>query len=326
MALQLAKQRNIKEATYLYWLLLAYIIAALVWWFISLEKQNKERTSFEMQALRVSQLQKNESALFTTTANNLLKAQKRRTAKHISEGLTFLGVLLIGAILVYRAVHKQFRLNKQQQNFIMAVTHELKTPIAISKLNVETLLKRKLSDEQQAKLLQNTLMEMHRLNDLATNILVVSQIESGAYAMNKEMLSVSELMTDLLKDLQNQYIERTIQSSLIADKYIKGDRLLLKLAITTLIDNALKYAPKQEPVMVTLTESEITVKDYGVGIDKMDKHRIFEKFYRVGNEATRTTKGTGLGLYLCKKILSDHQLTISVTDNTPKGSIFTIRF
>ena len=107
-----------------------------------------------------------------------------------------------------------------------------------------------------------------------------------------------------------------------------GDRLMLQMAINNLIDNALKYTPKEAPVSINLEEKKgkimVEVKDEGNGIAEEEKDKIFNKFYRIGNPSTKAAKGTGLGLYLTKKIVLQHKGNIFVTDNTPNGSIFTI--
>jgi len=105
---------------------------------------------------------------------------------------------------------------------------------------------------------------------------------------------------------------------------------LIQLLINNLIDNANKYAPVTEPIYIHLQTHQNTIqfiiKDQGPGIADADKNKVFEKFYRVGAESTRTTKGSGLGLYLCKKIAEFHNATIQLTSNTPTGSIFTVSF
>ena len=102
------------------------------------------------------------------------------------------------------------------------------------------------------------------------------------------------------------------------------------MLINNLLDNALKYTPRDKLIMVTLTSKHkqvlLSVADQGPGIPKEEKSKIFEKFYRIGNESTRTAKGSGLGLFLCKKIAEDHNAEIKVTDNQPQGSTFTVEF
>jgi two-component system, OmpR family, sensor histidine kinase CiaH len=298
--------------------------------FISLEKQNVEKYNQEIIALKANYKGSVANDLQQIEFNKLQQKKQRNTTKHIAEGLTFLAIILLGAFYIYKVVLQQIKASNQQQNFIMAVTHELKTPIAIAQLNIETLIKRELSTEQQQKLLQKSLVEMHRLNDLASNILVVSQIEKEGYKLHKEKYNLSEALQKLVVHLQQQNPSRIIHFNIDDNINIEGDSLLLNLTFTNLIDNALKYSPNDTSVSVQLIKESkkiiFWVKDQGMGISEIDKEKVFEKFYRVGNELTRTKKGTGLGLYLCKKIINDHKATIALKDNTPKGSIFVITF
>jgi signal transduction histidine kinase len=111
---------------------------------------------------------------------------------------------------------------------------------------------------------------------------------------------------------------------------VTGDPFLLNLLVSNLLENALKYSPKEGAVTLSLTKEGahtlLAIKDNGPGIPDDEKKKIFGKFYRSGLETTRETKGTGLGLYLCRKIAADHKATIKVADNSPTGSIFTVAF
>jgi signal transduction histidine kinase len=236
----------------------------------------------------------------------------------------------VGAAFVYRSVRKQFRLQQQQQNFMMAVTHELKTPISVARLNLETLLKYQLDPEKQKKLIKTTLDETARLNILTNNILVSSQMESRAYESYKEELDLSDLLKDCLHDFRNRFPERIFRDEVESEVTIKGDALLLQILINNLLENALKYSPKETPVTAVLSKQEshiaLQVKDKGPGIPDNEKNKIFTKFYRIGNESTRKKQGTGLGLYLCRKIARDHNGDISVTNNEGGGSNFVLTF
>ena len=255
---------------------------------------------------------------------------KRKTAQYISEGITFVMVTLVGAVFVYRSVRKQFLLSMQQQNFMMAVTHELKTPIAVVNLNLETLQKRKLDEEKQQHIISSTLLEADRLNDLTTNILVTSQLESGNYTPDKEQVNFSELVNKSVTDFESRYPRRSIKKNIDEMIFVTGERLLLQLLANNLIDNALKYSSKEKKISVDVHRKQnkiiLKVIDEGNGISDSEKKKVFEKFYRSGNEAVRKTKGTGLGLYLCKRIAESHKAKISITDNKPNGSIFLVEF
>ena len=318
------KVNNLKLVSLIYWVFLTYMIAAFIWWYVSLEKQNNEIAAIKFQSIQI-----NDPSLKAKT-HAIQDFQLRKTKQFIGEGLTILVLFLLGAIYVYRSLKKQLRYADQQQNFMMAVTHELKTPIAISHLNIETLLKRDLDSSQQLKLLEATLKETKRLDSLSTNILLTAQLDMGQYEANKQLVNVSELLRQNIKSFQERYPSR-ICNTMVEDAIeIQGDPLLIQLLINNLIDNANKYAPVTEPIYIHLQSQQnriqLIVKDQGPGIAAMDKNKVFEKFYRVGAETTRTTKGSGLGLYLCKRITEFHNATIQLTTNTPTGSIFTVTF
>jgi signal transduction histidine kinase len=318
------KPQRLVVVSWVYWVLLTYMVAALGWWFIALEKQNNDITS-----IRLNQLKKDDPAYFQASLK-IEEANKRKTAQYIGEGSIFLALILVGAVFVYRATRRQLKLSQQQQNFMMAITHELKTPIAIAQLNLETLQKRKLDEDTQRKLISNTLQEANRLNTLCNNILLASQLDGGAYHSNKEEINFSDLVEGCVDDGKNRFPQRIIIEKISETIYVIGETLLLQMLVNNLLDNALKYSPKEATVTIALTEAggsiKLTVSDEGFGIADNEKKKIFDKFYRSGDENTRKAKGTGLGLYLCRKIAESHNGNISVTDNYPSGSSFTATF
>ena len=212
---------------------------------------------------------------------------------------------------------------------MMAVTHELKTPIAIAKLNLETLQKHQLDEAKKQKLLQMTLQETNRLNSLASNILISAQLESGKSSVREE-LNFSDLVKSSVNDFVNRFPERTWNIAITEELEIKGDQLLLQILVNNLIENAIKYSPAGSAIGCILEEGEriyiLKISDEGPGIPAEEKKKVFRKFYRIGSEQTRSAKGTGLGLYLCKKIADDHNASISIEDNKPSGAIFIVEF
>jgi two-component system sensor histidine kinase CiaH len=310
--------------SFVYWILLTYMVAALFWWFIALDRLNRDITN-----IRLNELKKDDPTYFAQTIS-IEDAQKRKTAQYLGEGTTFLALILVGAVYVYRATRRQFRMSQQQQNFMMAITHELKTPIAVAQLNLETLQKRKLDEDKQQKLISNTLQEANRLNTLCNNILFASQLDAGAYHSNNEEINFTDLVEGCVDDFRNRFPQRTIIEKIGERIYLTGETLLLQMLVNNLLDNALKYSPKEAPVTITLSEAarkiKLAVNDEGFGVPDTEKKKIFEKFYRSGDENTRKAKGTGLGLFLCKKIVESHNGYISVTDNYPSGSSFAASF
>ena len=317
-------KRRLQLVTIVYWVLLLYIIAALVWWAFSLLHQNAEINHLRRISLQSS------APTYRLQLQEIDRLEQRGVYKFIGEGSAFLLLILIGALFVYRSVRRQFRLQQQQQNFVMAVTHELKTPLAVARLNLETLQKYQLEEEKQKKLLQMTLQETLRLDTLINNILISSQLEDHVYRLSKEELNFSELVRDVVKNFRTRYPERELQCSIEDDLNLQGDPMLLKLLLSNLLENAKKYSAKNKPIRLQLSAVGkklcLQVADEGTGIPDEEKEAVFEKFYRIGSEQTRKTQGTGLGLYICKKIVHDHRGTIFIKDNQPAGSKFIVQF
>jgi signal transduction histidine kinase len=318
------KINKLRLVSFIYWVFLTYMIAAFVWWYVSLEKQNDEIAAVKFQSIQLS------DPTLKQKVKQIQNFQLRKTKQFIGEGLTFLFLFLLGAIYVYRSLLKQLRYSNQQQNFMMAVTHELKTPIAISHLNIETLLKRDLDNKQQNKLLEATLKETKRLDTLSNNILLASQLDMGQYETNQQELDLSKLIKEACQSFQERFPMRLLDTFIEASIFIQGEALLIQMLVNNLLDNANKYSPSNTPIAVHLQREQqqliLTVKDLGIGIPVNDREKIFEKFYRVGAERTRSSKGTGLGLYLCKKIAAFHHANLQVKPNEGQGSIFTVTF
>jgi two-component system sensor histidine kinase CiaH len=323
-SLNLFKKKGLGIAILVYWFLLLYMVAALIFWFIELQNQSHQMTSYKLMEL------KGDDPAYLDKIEAITKEEHAKNAQYIGEGSFFLLFIMVGAVFIYRAVRKQFRVSQQQQNFMMAVTHELKTPIAITKLNLETLQKHRLDEERQHKLLQMTLQETERLNTLANNILISSQLEAGGYSLSKEELDFSALAEGCVLDFKNRFPGYIWVINIEDDLAVIGDTLLLQIMINNLLENAIKYSPKQSTITFILSKRAysivLDVIDEGPGIPVDERKKIFDRFYRVGNESVRKTKGTGLGLYLCKKIAGDHHAIIQVVNNPTGGSDFSIHF
>lgn len=321
---------KIARTTVIYWMLLLYIITALVWWFISLNRQNSQMREYKIANLGSLVDSTEYPSVYKQHLLKINKDYQSGKSKYIGEGSIFFILILIGAFFVFRSVRRQLNVQQQQQNFMMAVTHELKTPISVARLNLETIQKYKLEPEKQKKLMQTTLDEVARLNFLTNNILVASQLEGGNYKASDEELDLTALLKDCIQGFRNRFPDRILKEETEEDTDIKGDALLLQMLINNLLGNAIKYSPKTAAITARLKKYrsgiELQIADEGPGIPDDEKKKIFSKFYRIGNEATRKTQGTGLGLYLCRRIAQSHNADISVTDNQPHGSIFAITF
>lgn len=309
-----------------YLLLFAYIIAALIFWGMTLEKQNQHIYGLESLILQKTIDSAQHPSLYRIRMDDLDHKHGMRVKQYLGEGGTFLLVILIGAGVVWTSFRRSVRLSRQQNNFMLSVTHELKSPLAAMKLNLQTLQKHNLDTEKRDMLIERCVNEANRLNDLCNNILFVSQIEGRQYVPSKEKFNLSELVEDSVSSYAARYPQR-FEEDIVPGAKINGDRIMLQMAINNLLENAIKYAP-DKPIVVKLELHAHTILlqiiDEGPGIREEEKKKVFNKFYRVGNENSRKAKGTGLGLYLTRKIVGQHKGKIAVKDNKPSGSIFEV--
>jgi signal transduction histidine kinase len=270
-------------------------------------------------------------------ADDLVIAQEQLNAKlHkrwlmiAGEGTVFALILGLGIYRTRNTFKKEFELSKQQKNFMLSITHELKSPIASARLQIETLLKRQLPHEKQEFVLNQALQETERLDALVEKILLANRIESSAYLIQKEHFNLSELCQKIINNLKGSLLKNnTINSQITKDIKVFGDEMAFTSIINNLLDNASKYSAPQSSIELVLSNEgdfiTLVVKDQGIGILTSEEGKVFNKFYRAGNEETRNTKGTGLGLYIVKNLVNMHQGNIKITSNQPKGTIFTIQ-
>lgn len=261
----------------------------------------------------------------------LIKFEPDRKGMIIGEGLIFMLIFTWGALRLKKQVKREHEINLQQQNFLLAVTHELKSPLASVKLYIQTILKRELDREQQKVFLSNSLKDIERLDDLVENVLLSTKLENRAYQLPKESFDMTELVEQIIDRLQkNACKTQVIKAELDEHITLMADKFAITNVITNLIENAVKYSPACGMISVKLKKDQdnllFSVADHGIGIPDEEKKLIFNKFYRVGIEATRKTKGTGLGLYIVRTVLQKHNASIRVKDNSPSGSIFEVTF
>lgn len=263
----------------------------------------------------------------------LVKMQPNRMGMIMGEGMMFGLVFLVGAFYLHKSFNREKKLQEQKKNFLLSVTHELKSPLASIKLLLQTIQKRDLTKAQISDFIGKSLLDIERLDDMVENMLLAAKIENSSYTFPKAKFSLSVLVDSVVNRLQitkcdgNQQI---INAEIEPKIEITGDKFALTSVVTNLIENAIKYSKPCEAVEVKLFLKDerihFQVADHGIGIADDEKGRIFDRFYRVGSEDTRNTKGTGLGLYIVKQVLDKHEASIKVKDNRPAGSVFEVVF
>src|SRR5476651_962032 len=229
----------------------------------------------------------------------LVHLQHNKLGMILSEGSMFVIVLSFGAYYLHSSINKEQRLQEQKKNFLLSVTHELKSPLASIKLLLQTIQKRSLSKEQILDFIDKSLLDIERLDDMVENMLLASKIDNQSYTFPKASFNLSGLVDSIVNRLQitkcdcNQQI---INAEIEPKIEITGDKFALTSVVTNLIENAVKYSSPCSAVVVKLFSKDdkvyLEVADQGIGIADNEKARIFDRFYRVGSEETRNTKGT----------------------------------
>jgi two-component system, OmpR family, sensor histidine kinase CiaH len=300
---------------------------ALLFWHNSLQKQNNLALEKDLQIYQLTKVGMQDAE---NVYLQMMDKHRRKHNQYIGEGATFLIVIFAGALIVLVSFRKKLQLTTQQNNFMLSVTHELKTPLAGIRVSLETLLRRRLKEDQFTQMVNNSIYETERLNELCNNILLSTQLDGKQYLANAAPFSISELLHNCVQDFAKRYTD--IQWKINDYTKIKnysGDTFLWRMVFNNLLENARKYAGTFGPITVDAFTSDKTIViqiiDCGAGIPDVEKKKIFQKFYRSGDENTRVSKGTGLGLHIVKRAIEWHGGTISMENNQPKGNIANIK-
>jgi signal transduction histidine kinase len=242
------------------------------------------------------------------------------------EGAVFLVILAFGIYRIRRSISKELAFQQQQQNFLLTVTHELKTPIAALKLYIQTLQKHDLPAEKKEKILGGALQENERLSQLIENILNASRAENKSFAVQKQPTDLVALVQVIKERYQSRYHSELIHFEGQKELFAAVDQNMLDTILVNLIENAIKYGGTQQRITLQIEKLNrfvaIKIADEGPGIDPTERLHIFEKFYRIGSEETRKQAGSGLGLYIVAEYVRLHDGQIRCLENKPTGSIF----
>jgi two-component system phosphate regulon sensor histidine kinase PhoR len=219
-----------------------------------------------------------------------------------------------------------------RREFIADISHELKTPIFAAQGYIHTLLDGAIDDEDvRMKFLKRAAKSLDSLDVLVQDLLTLNQMESGVIKFNFSEFDLSELLREVVDELENKASKRDVTIKLNFDPsknhVTKADRSKIYRVCQNLIFNAIKYNHDEGEVVVTLKSQknslQVDIKDNGPGIPPEDLKRIFERFYRVEKSRSKEKGGTGLGLAIVKHILEGHKSKISVSSTVGKGSVFT---
>jgi signal transduction histidine kinase len=314
-------------------LVASYMIAALLWWSVLLLRKNEL-----IWQTRQEYLQESYNNIFGTSAYQIKdvpeykiyeKSYNSQKKMIIGEGLVFGFLLLLGLYILHKAYKKQVESTENQKNFLLSITHELKSPLTSIRLGLQTIHKRhETKPELVRNISESSLLEADRLESLINKLLLAAQLNQ-AYQYYFQETSLTQCVHRAIEIVKNNQKSLEIVTQLQETESLSMiDKEAMEIAILNLLENSIKYGEGKPIEIESKVENNyvsLKVTDQGVGIPDYEKQKIFDQFYRVGSEEVRKSKGTGIGLYLVKKIVEAHSGKIMVTDNQPKGSIFTIK-
>lgn len=312
---------------------IGYMVLAFGWWTYSLWQQNDRLYQLEKEVLELRFTRKNQgvnlSQLRETSEYQKIEQNWHKGHRMvIAEGLFFTACLIFGLWVINRSANREVTLARQRRNFLLSITHELKSPIASVRLILETLGKRELPREQLEKLCRGGLKDATRLQQLVEDLLLAARLEDNWRPL-PEPLDLPVLAREVAARLRVRFPQANIRFDFPENlPPVQADKSGLTAIIQNLLENAVKYSPEDALIQLSAEQKDgkfrLFVADQGRGIPDAEKQAVFEKFYRLGNEETRQATGTGLGLYIVNQVVKAHGGVIRVSDNKPQGTVFTI--
>lgn len=248
-------------------------------------------------------------------------------------GVIFFALIITGLVLNTTFLLREIRRNEQQDAFLNAVTHELKTPIASIRLYLETLKTREVSEDKRREFYDIMISDSNRLLNTVEQVLQAGQTRERKNLLNISEINLEKLLKESIEIIRSRYnLSENIIEFADAENNIKvsGDAAELQTVFTNLIDNAVKYSKDNIKILVKMNDwnekiVEIRIKDSGVGIAPNELRRIFKRFYRISDVSTQKAKGTGLGLYIVRVIVKKHKGKIWAESNETEGSTFILQ-
>jgi signal transduction histidine kinase len=235
---------------------------------------------------------------------------------------------LFGVALIFIYYQKLFKLYRFQQNFINGFTHELKTPIASLRLYLDTFKKYELDRAEQTKYIDYMIRDTERLTLNVNQILHIAKIEDKTFRPTFKKIDIVKYIESFFSKNPHYFEDLILEinSSNIEACEIEVEPDLFEMVIMNIVTNAINYGPAEKPkltINISVLEDKLSIafKDNGIGIDKTEFKNVFKKMYQIG----KTTKGSGLGLYLSNSIVKIHKGKFRVSsDGLGKGSTFTV--
>lgn len=249
----------------------------------------------------------------------------------LATGVVLLTLILFGVVIYFYWTIREVSLSRRQANFLDAVTHELKSPIASLKLCLQTLDLRRLSPGEERELHRFMLEDIQRLDGLIDDLLTVARLGAEPVLIEMEQVSIPAVMRHCIDEVCRRHqLDPSRIEMAIPPCLVRGRQRDLEVVFLNLLDNAVKYGGSEPRVVVDgrlLRRGVVVIRisDNGEGVEYDLRRKIFQRFYRGGSELERTTKGTGLGLHIVKSLLARMRGSVSVSGRGPlPGATFVV--
>ncbi len=274
------------------------------------------------------------SSFITKPLKTLMKFVQKITNGQLDQRVNVMGkdeIAELGNAFNHMAEQLQ-RLEQSRQEFVSNVSHELKTPLSSIKVLTESLIfQEDVPVEMYQEFFEDINSEVDRLNSIISDLLTLVRLDQREIPINVTEVNLNEMIQNLLKRLAPLAHKKNIDLIYESHREVIAeiDIVKLSLALTNLVENAIKYTPDGGNVTILLQgdlqDAFITVKDTGIGIAKEEQSKIFERFYRTDKTRNRETGGTGLGLAITYKTIVMHNGSIVVESEEGKGSTFSVQ-
>lgn len=228
-------------------------------------------------------------------------------------------------------IERERALEQAQLDFFSAVSHELKTPITIIKGQTEGMILNIGNYQDRSKYLKRSLEIINTMESMVQEILTISRIKSSKVGLKKESIPFSDMLKHEYVQFEDLIVQKSIdwKEKITPNLCVVGDKALLQKAINNLVSNAITYSPEGSAIYLTAFAEEGSVlfllENTGIHIPDSELPKLFDAFYRIEQSRNKATGGSGLGLYIVKTILEQHQAEYRI-ENTNRGVLFTIRF
>ncbi len=253
-----------------------------------------------------------------------------RIVMMVAEGSFFAVVLLAVLYMLWQSFRREVTLERQHQSFLSAITHELKSPLAAVRLSLETVIRGRADADTTRRFLDNAMQDVERLQGLVQKVLQVTRYARGHGSLVRRSIDLADLAEEAAAAFRPRAaaVGAHVETDLRRDVWAEVDPEAIRIVISNLLENAAKYGGRPPEIRLRVAcddeRAVLEVSDNGAGIPEAERELVFQRFWRGGNEMTRTTEGTGLGLHLVQQIVSAHRGSIAVHSAEGDGSTFRI--